>query len=300
MKLSLSTSLSGFTKSAVPFVGALDEFAAPLEAWSHRRKLVSSYAGDLLQGRRTSDDTPIDVGVLANGELDEAGLMSFAGANSVAVAALRGQVNGYDLLQGTADNQRIIVDAGSLVTVGGKAASRGRRFVGGDAAGGGMQTDAFTTYSGATLSIFIRGQQGDYTGSFFEVVEDTFLSAAKDTSGAGITPGSFVYRRPGQSAATNSMNLSSNYGTYSVSGALNTDYLISIILNGSTVTIRDGTHTYTSSFAASLDINRFLLGLQTADGNQDLVSSVNRVQELAVWLSDQTANEAAIRSALMA
>lgn len=289
MKLSLSTSLSGFTKSAVPFVGALDAFN-PDMAWSHRRALVSSFTGNLLQARRMSDDTPYDVPVKADGEGDFDSLLAFLGSESAAVAQLSEQIGGYHMLQGTADLQRIIVDAGSLLTVGGKAASRGLRVPSGTPDHGGtLLTSTFATYSGSVATLFLRGAHDAYSGWFAAII-DVYCSFGKSGSfGSSTAPA--LYHRNG----TGYPGVS---GLGDFTGAFDSDYLISVVWDGSTITFRDGTHTYTLSQSGGFDFNQFSIAFYV--GGSDYVSDANRIQEVAVWLSDQTANEAAIRSAMMA
>lgn len=74
MKLSLSTSLSGFTKSAVPSVGALDTLIAQgatvVRAYSQRR-LLAAYTGaaDILRGNG-SGSPETTVNYLASGNYD--------------------------------------------------------------------------------------------------------------------------------------------------------------------------------------------------------------------------------------
>jgi len=74
MKLSLSTSLSGFTKSAVPFVGTLDTLVAQgatvVRAYSQRR-LLAAYTGpaDILRGNG-SGSPETTVNYLASGNYD--------------------------------------------------------------------------------------------------------------------------------------------------------------------------------------------------------------------------------------
>lgn len=286
----LSHSLAPQGVVTPPFVGVLDGFAeGMIECWSHRRKLVSSYSGNLLQGRRTSDDELLDVPALPNGELDAAELLIFAGGNSVGVAALRGQVQGLDMLQPTADEQRIIVDTGSLVTVGDKAASRGLRPPSGLPDHGGiLKTNTFTTYTGTVVSLFLRGKHGVYSGWFNGIV-DAYFAFAKEGEVSGL-------KHPGISHSPDgTFQLS---WTGNTSGLLDSDYLISAIWDSTNVTLRDGTRTYAIEASPIFDFNRFVIG-----AFDDLISSycsdANAIQEAAVWFSDQTANEAAIRSALM-
>jgi len=86
------------------------------------RKLSSTYAGSCIRVRRSSDNVEQDIGFVSN-ELDTTSLLSFVGANN-------GYVTTWYNQKGTGDNvnsiiaatQPQIVDAGSLVTVGGKPA----------------------------------------------------------------------------------------------------------------------------------------------------------------------------------
>jgi len=290
----LSLSLAPQGPLVPPFVGALDGFTSGLmECWSHRRKLVVNPVSEtLLQARRSSDEAPLNVGALANGELDQTSLLAFTGAQSAGVAALMGQVNGRNLIQETSEEQRLIVDVGSLVTVGGKAASRGLRAPVGEVTGGGLITDTFTTYTGNVLSVFLRGAHSAYSGVFAAIV-DTYFGLAKDSSiGDNNTRPILTHR-----------NVTGAPGVTWVgdfSGTFNSDYLISLIFDGSAVTFRDGTNTYTQAFSASFNFNRFTFGLLNDIASTGFASSDNRFQEAAVWYADQTANEAAIRSALMA
>lgn len=285
----------------VPFVGALDPFP-PDFTWSHWRALVSSFEGNILQARRTSDSAPFNAARLANGEADIAGLQSFAGSGTAAVASLTEQMGTMvDFLQTTGDSQRIIVDAGSLVTVGGKAASRGRRFIISDPLGGGMETGTTAfTYTGTTLSIFLRGNKSGYAGSFYDAIADVGFGATADSNGSTTTAGAIGFFRAAQSAAGNELTVGSNYGALSLTKAVVDDYLVSIIFDGANATITDDSGSSSISFSNNFAINRFLFGLFNSGGGQDNCSSVHRWQEAAVWLSDQSSNEAAIRSALMA
>lgn len=280
------------------FVGALDEFP-PDFAWSHRRALVSSFDGNIMQARRMSDDEPYNVVRLANGEGDIAGLQSFVGSGSAALPALTEQMgSGVDFIQPTADYQRIIIDSGSLVTVGGKAASRGLRPS--DAPftpiGGGMTASLGASFTGSTFSLFIRYARTAYTGLFTSIL-DMLFSATSGANYPTTTAGAFgTFHAP--SDPTGGVTLGTNYSA-KASGDVGTDTLLSIIFDGANVTLRNGTDTYSGSYTDAFNFDTFLLCL-FQDGTQDYSSLNTRVQEMAVWLSDQTANEPAIRSALMA
>lgn len=277
---------------SAPFVGVLEAFA-PDHAWSHRRALVTVPESlTLMQVRRTSDDTPMDVTYGPDGEAGIAGLLSFIGSSSGAVATLKDQVGSADFIQPTADYQRIIVDAGTLVTVGSKAASRGKRYVMSDPDGGGIS--ASTTYSGSVMSVFIRARVDALTGDAFSGIMAPIFAAANGSTISG--QGQFVMWVGPSNAG---MTLVGNDTYWAYQQPYTTDFLASIIFDGTNVTYRDGTYTYTAACSRAFNMDRFLIGC-VAESNQQNGAGQVKVQELAVWLSDQTANEAAIRSAMLA
>lgn len=262
------------------FVGVLDAWS-PDAAWSHWRALVTEpYSSTLLQVRRTSDDEPFDVLKQADGTADIAALQTFIGSSSAAVAALKDQVNGWDLQQSTSDQQRIIIDSGALVTVGGNAASKGL-----DAVGGGYLTtaDRSPTYSGNTMTVFFRGQK-DPSLSF-----EPFFHIANSAGGAGAVRPGIIH------TISNSFDVTFVGNT---GGDIIDNYLLSVIWDGTNTTFRDGTNTYVLANTNAFDaVNQFRLCNVLGIGLNN--SSLQKVQEVALWFSDQTANEAAIRSAML-
>lgn len=94
------------------FVGAMDPFTFPWRAYSLRR-LLSLYTGPLVQVRRSSDDTTLDIGFDVDGDLDTAALLTFAGAGNAFVTRWYDQSgSGAHLEQGTTTAQPSIVTAG--------------------------------------------------------------------------------------------------------------------------------------------------------------------------------------------
>ena len=88
------------------FVGPLDGLPAPQGAYSVRRLLTSYAANKALNVRRASDNATLDVGFLANGDLDVPSLTTFLAATTGFVAKWYDQSgNLADLLQATAANQ---------------------------------------------------------------------------------------------------------------------------------------------------------------------------------------------------
>lgn len=84
-------------------------------------KLNSAYDGNCIRVRRSSGNTERDIGFV-NNYLDIVSLLSFVGAGNGYVVKIYDQGgNSNDLVQPVAINQPLIVNSGTLNTVGGKA-----------------------------------------------------------------------------------------------------------------------------------------------------------------------------------
>ena len=107
------------TGSAAPsFTGLLDEYGGAAAAYSLRR-LSSTYESNLIEVRRSSDNTTQDIGYDDNGDLDTASLLSFVGAGDGFVRTWYDQSgNGVNAQQTTASLQPLIVSSGSINTLG--------------------------------------------------------------------------------------------------------------------------------------------------------------------------------------
>src|SRR5690606_23900574 len=81
------------------------------------RLLSSSYTGSSIQVRRSSDNTTLDIGFTANGDLDTGSLKTFAGAGDVFVSAWydqSGNTPSRNLIQLSHINQPSIVSGGII------------------------------------------------------------------------------------------------------------------------------------------------------------------------------------------
>jgi len=108
--------------SGAGFTGLLDEYGGAAAAYSVRR-LSSTYEGELIEVRRSSDNTTQDIGYDSNGDLDTASLLLFVGAGDGFVRTWYDQSsNANNATQTTAASQPRIVINGSLVTENGEAA----------------------------------------------------------------------------------------------------------------------------------------------------------------------------------
>lgn len=84
-------------------------------------KLNAAYYGKCIRVRRSSDNTELDIGFVSN-YLDIAALSAFVGAGSGYVVIIYDQSgNGDNLFQPTSTFQPLIVNSGTLNTVGGNA-----------------------------------------------------------------------------------------------------------------------------------------------------------------------------------
>ena len=101
------------------FVGVLDLFPNAVTAVSLSR-LRSGYTGPLVRVRRSSDNAEQDIGYLADGNLDVAGMLSFCGAGNGFVTRWYDQSTTapVDFSQGTASAQPTIVSSGSYNSLG--------------------------------------------------------------------------------------------------------------------------------------------------------------------------------------
>jgi len=283
------------------FVGALDGWTANrLFAGSFRRRLFSDHDPELglFEIRRSSDDDDVLIQPGANGEASAAAITGFVGSGNhgYAKSLIDQSGHGNNQAQAVTSQQLQMVEAGSLVTVGGKPAARGGRTTYLDPVSenrGTMHGD-LPSYAGNTLSLFLRFSHDTYGGWFHDIV-DAYFALVKN-SGTANEPGSYnTYRKQNEDTIT----LGSNWGALNLSLPLASDGVMSFIWDGNTVTIRDGVNTASVSWTGGLDINKLVLcGLNDGDGSQ-YSAAAKRVQEIVIWTSDQTSNEAAIRSAMM-
>jgi len=92
----------------------LDTYGSSVVAYS-LRKVESTYSGNIIRVRRSSDDTEQDIG-LSGDLLDTSALTTFVGANDGFVVSWYDQSgNGRTITQSTATNQPKIVSSGTVI-----------------------------------------------------------------------------------------------------------------------------------------------------------------------------------------
>lgn len=103
------------------FTGLLDTYPGSSAAYSLRR-LSSTYTGNLIRVRRSSDNAEQNIGYDSNNVLDTAALLTFCGAGNGFITTWYDQSgNGNNATQTTALNQPQIVSSGAILTVNSKA-----------------------------------------------------------------------------------------------------------------------------------------------------------------------------------
>lgn len=103
----------------IPFTGLLDDYPGATGAYS-LRKLSSTYTGNAVEVRRSSDNTTQDIGFDANGDLDITSMETFCGAGDGFVSTWYDQSgNSNDQAQTTNGEQPQIVSSGTTIKQGG-------------------------------------------------------------------------------------------------------------------------------------------------------------------------------------
>jgi hypothetical protein len=104
--------------------GLLDFYPNAAAAYS-LRKLKSTYQGNAIRVRRSSDNTEQDIGFEGTGELSISAVLNFCGVGNGFVTTWYDQSgNGLDVSQSTAVNQPQIVSGGVITTTIGIGASK--------------------------------------------------------------------------------------------------------------------------------------------------------------------------------
>ncbi|MDH7461706.1 arabinofuranosidase catalytic domain-containing protein [Chitinophagaceae bacterium 26-R-25] len=178
--------------------------ATPITAYS-LRLLTSSYAGNAIQVRRSSDNTTQNIGFTAAGDLDTAALKTFVGSGNGFVSIWYDQSgNGINATQSTTSNQPQIVASGVINRDNGKPA---------------IYTSAtgYLSYSG--MSQF----NGIYTATRMAV------GRSRNGSSLAIIDGLGSYQLDCQMISSTSMGIQVNSGSIVVQGSVtNTNTLMAI------------------------------------------------------------------------
>lgn len=261
-----------FMKSTVPAVSyLLDLYPGAKRAYSVRR-LSSTYTGNALRVRRSSDNAEQDIGFVGE-NLDTAALTTFVGANDAFVPIWYDQSgNGANATQSTAVNQIQIVSSGTIITSGTKPAVQASQ---------GRSTYSFTAFTTNQVAQLMVAQKSLGTTSR--------LSAF-----SGINPGAASTLLSHWSDSQIYFQWEDYYRDLS-SAISNTNYevIFASTISVSTAKIfRNGSELAGSNNSLTV-INNNYSTLFTYPTDQ---YSIGVYQDLVIWDSNQSANAAGIQS----
>jgi hypothetical protein len=94
--------------------------AGSISAFSLNRRLLTSYSGNLFDVQRSSDNAVQSIGFLSSGDVATSTLTTFVGADTGVITKIYDQLGTNHVIQNTATQQPIIINAGTLQTVNGK------------------------------------------------------------------------------------------------------------------------------------------------------------------------------------
>ena len=282
---------TGCGSSRAPFVGALDDYTSGLVGlWSVSRRLLTSWTSPLIRVRRSGDDAESDFSAHATtGILDvsalEAWVIAGGGTEHGYVTTLYDQNgSGIDFIQTSASAQRRIVNAGSVETLDGLPAMAST------STSQGYYTNTFVSaITTNKLSVFIRGLLPT-VGLTDEV---RYLSAAGNTGPDYAYPNIIIlgknYNVTGLSAYANGV-MGPTAQTFDVS------FVASTILDGTNCVITNGGGSSSTAQTLSYVFDRLFLGMQQAGVFFSYTGG--KWDSGALYSTDQTANDSAIRTAL--
>lgn len=262
------------------FIGALDAYSTGLMAvWSVSRRLLVSHSTALIRIRVDTGGAPeYDIGFDATGGLDTTDLVAKAAGNAAFITTIYDQSGqGRHFVQSTAASQRRCISGGSVETLGGRPCATAT------ATGQGYATATFTTYTGTTLSAFLRAATDAGVGY------PRFLSFVKNSGVDYATSGNSIIVAANSSTELVTFRALSIIATRA---GYTSGNVISSIYTGATGTLRTAALSSSGAATAAFDSNKFIFGENTSTGH--------KWAEAAVYSSDQTSNDTALRAALAA
>ncbi len=267
--------------STPAFTGLLDTYSGASAAYSLRR-LSSTYTGNLIRVRRSSDNTEQDISYDSNNVLDETALLAFVGVGSASITTWYDQSgNSRNVTQPTAASQPLIVSSGTILTMSGTGASKPR--ISFDASNDFLGRVAFTTTYPLTvfstlLASSTTGNRAVWTNSN-TTTDDNSIGAGSD----GIQ--AFAFKYPATFIEAQTANVYTN-GKIGLNTSLFTASNTFNVWGNSTITA-SGTQTNPST------ANQFSIGalIRLTPAYQNVSTN-----EIIVYPSDQSTNRTAIET----
>ena len=246
-----------------PFTGLLDTYSGAAAAYS-LRQLSSTYSGNAIKVRRSSDNAEQDI-AFVNNELDTASLETFASGTDAFVTTWYDQSgSGNNATQTTASSQPKIVASGSVLLLNSKP--------------------AIDPSGNSQLSLSALSLNGD-----FNIVNvSDFANGAMPYGGGS---GQFVYFATATQVRYRLSGVTFNYTTPTM---LDGDQLLmNINRSGNNLNYRHlGSEIYTLNDASPVEI--FALDRLFTGNGSSYAPMAN--QEIIIWPSDQSTNRTGIET----
>jgi hypothetical protein len=249
------------------FTGILDTYSGASAAYSVRR-LSSTYTGNLIRVRRSSDNTEQDIGYDSNNVLDTASLLTFCGAGNGFVTTWYDQSgNANNATQTTALNQPQIVSSGALLTANSKPCMN-------------LTLNATGFSLGSTISVGASSYNSfvgkkDAAGNMLRALTSAAADGYKLMN--SYDNKYYIYAKAGSYLVSNSADTTTNQILLT---GMNVAGTMSIYKNGSVVATTLNSWNYTNSIG-------FIGGG---------ASGIYRLQEAVFYNSDQSANRTGIET----
>lgn len=262
---------------------ALDAFTSGLVGAYSTRRLLTAYAGSALEMRRESDNAIVDIGFTSDNLNETAVSAHVSGADLGRITKVYDQSgNTRHLLQATAARQLLCYDAAN----GYRATSNTHRGIGVAHLGAdhGLLTDAFTAYTGTTISCYVVGQ--------INIGPGTPVDGGRF---AGVTNGT----NPDWQTADGAILLCTRITTFAFQGTRNsidlgdssplttgetTVFAAGVRFDGTNWNIRVGSNTLSEASSGSFNVSRICMGIH--DGTNGNMSYLQANYEYGIWFSD--------------
>jgi hypothetical protein len=252
------------------FTGLLDAYSGAAAAYSLRR-LSSTYTGNLIRVRRSSDNAEQNIGYDANNVLDTASLLTFCGAGNGFVTTWYDQSgNANNATQTIALLQPQIVSSGAMITVNGKNS------ISFDGSNDELNLTSTINVGASNYQSYVAKRDAS----------SRLIHALGQASGQG---GYLLFLN-----TDNKYYLWAKSNQYIVSSATDTttsQLLLTGLNNSGTMSIfKNGSSISTTTVGASTTINI------TKIGRHDASYNYSKLQEIVFYNSEQSANRTGIES----
>lgn len=261
------------------FIGLLDTYPNAAQAYS-LRKLRLAYAGSAVKIRRSGDNSEFDFGFNSDGSFDSVGAVAFCIAgggtqNGFIVTWYDQSGNGVNDTQTTAANQPQIVSSGAIIT---DNLLPSTLLDGSNDSFNATVANGFFGNNSISVFVVTKNSSSAETGGILQKRD----AATDGNFGIGVVSGKYQFQTRDAATADLIINTVSTY---------NTQQIISVIRKASGIYMFSPETLSTLGGVADLTSSG---PLETGNGSSYGFLGGN-IQELIVYLTDQTSNETGIR-----